>query len=96
MTVELKFTHIGLDHIICANRVSAILPPDTVTARRWLSEARKSGRYVEATRGRSNRSVIIMDDGMVIVSCISPKTLLRRMAAPLDEEMEDELPFEDH
>lgn len=77
---EVRFAHIGKNHLVQVNRVMVVLPVKTKTARRYLEIAKGRGTYVDASRGRPFRSEILMDDGTVITSCIGVMTLLKRFS----------------
>ena len=77
---EVRFAHIGKNHIVQVNRVIAVLPIKTKTAKRYLEIAKGRGTYIDASRGRPFRSEILMDDGTVITSCIGVMTLLKRFS----------------
>ncbi len=93
------FKHIGHGHVIQINRVTAIVPPSTATAREYLRRAKNAGLYIDASLGHRYRSIIILDDGFVVSSAISVSTLLKRFSEDFDtdytnqkqveEEMED-------
>jgi regulator of extracellular matrix RemA (YlzA/DUF370 family) len=36
--------------------------------------------FIDASRGRSHRSILLLDDGTVIASMITPMTLLKRFS----------------
>lgn len=75
-----QFAHIGMNNIVQTNRVLAVIPPHTRTSDRILEVAKGRGQFLDASRGRSHRSILILDDGTVIASCITPMTLLRRFS----------------
>ena len=75
-----QFAHIGMNNIVQTNRVLAVIPPHTRTSDRILEVAKGRGQFLDASRGRSHRSVLMLDDGTVIASCITPMTLLRRFS----------------
>ena len=87
---ELRFTHIGMNNIIQANRVIAVIPLGTVTADRYLEVAKKHNKYHNAALGRKYRSEIIMDDGTVIISCIKARTLMDRLNGEAADNVSDE------
>lgn len=86
---SVQFAHIGMNHLVQTNRILAVCPPSTRAAQRYVKRATERGMYIDASRGRSFRSVIILDDGTVITSCISPMTLLKRFSAPEDQLPDD-------
>ena len=73
------FVHIGMGAVVPKARVIMITPPGSTTATRLLDAAKKSNRYHNATLGKPHRSLVIMDEGYIIMSTISPKTLMRRL-----------------
>lgn len=75
----LKFVSVGIGHIICANRVIAAIRHDTACGQRVVEQAKKSKKLISANVGRKIRSLILIDDGTVIVSTVSLRTLLRRL-----------------
>lgn len=78
MANNIRFASIGLGHIVQTNRVIAVISPGTKSATQFLSRGRKTGMYIDASRGRKFRSIVVMDDGTVISSAISVMTLLQR------------------
>lgn len=75
-----QFAHIGMNNIVQTNRVLAVIPPHTRTSDRILEVAKGRGQFLDASRGRSHRSILMLDDGTVIASCKTPMTLLRRFS----------------
>ena len=93
------FKNIGHGHVLQINRVVAILPPGTVTGTTYMNRAKNAGLYIDASRGHKFRSILILDDGVVVSAAISVATLLKRFSEDfdtdytskedLDEEMEE-------
>ena len=75
------FVHIGMGTIIQKERVIFITQPKSTTAKRYIDIAKKSGKYLDATHGKRFRSIIVMDDGTVIMCMIHAQTLMRRFNA---------------
>ena len=73
------FAHIGMGTVVQKARVLFITKPGVTTANRYVENAKKAHKYHSAAHGKKFRSVIVLDDGTVIISCISPMTLMRRM-----------------
>lgn len=80
-----QFAHIGMNNVVQTNRVLVIIPPATRTANRILEVAKGRGQFIDASRGRSHRAILILDDGTVIASCKSPMTLMKRFSLNPDE-----------
>lgn len=80
----MKLVSIGFGSMIAAQRVVAMLSPDSAPIKRLAQEARERGVLVDASFGRKTQAVLIMDSGHVILSSLSPETLGGRF----DEEQE--------
>lgn len=79
----IQFTHVGLNNMVCANRILAIIPPGTVTANRYKRNAKEIKKFIDATYGKTIESYLLMDEGTVVASHISVKTLVKRLSNPV-------------
>ena len=82
----MKLINIGFGNVVSANRLVAIVSPESAPIKRIVTEAREKGRLVDATYGRRTRAVIIMDSDHVILSAIQPETVAGRLEDDDDEE----------
>lgn len=88
--------NIGFGNIVSANRIVAIVSPDSAPIKRIITEARDRGVLIDATYGRRTRAVIITDSDHVVLSAVQPETVANRlnrelvMAEDVDEEEEDQ------
>jgi regulator of extracellular matrix RemA (YlzA/DUF370 family) len=76
--MDIKLINIGFGNIVSANRVVAIVSPESAPIKRIISEARERGQLVDATYGRRTRAVIIADSGHIVLSAIQPETVAQR------------------
>ena len=74
----MKLINIGFGSMIAANRVLAIVDPDSAPIKRVFQEARDRGMLIDASYGRKTKSVILMDTDHVILSALSPAVLSAR------------------
>lgn len=74
------FASAGFDNIVCANRVLAIITPRTRTAKTFVKAAKDAGTYLDVSLGKTIKSVILFDNGYIILSHISPQTLRFRFS----------------
>ena len=78
--------------MIAADRIIAIVGPDSAPVKRMIQEARDRKRVIDATQGRRTRAVIQTDSDHVVLSAIQPETIAGRVgqrdAAIRDEEKE--------
>ena len=88
----LRLINIGFGNMIAADRIIAIVSPDSAPVKRMIQEARDRKRVIDATQGRRTRAVIQTDSDHVVLSAIQPETIAGRVgqrdAAIRDEEME--------
>ena len=75
----MKFINIGFGNIISANRLVAIVSPESAPIKRIIQEARDRGMLIDATYGRRTRAVIVTDSDHVILSAVQPETVANRM-----------------
>ncbi|WP_126146609.1 DUF370 domain-containing protein [Synechococcus elongatus] len=69
----------GFGNFVAADRLIAIVSPDSAPIRRTVSEARDRGQLVDVTCGRRTRAVLIADSGHVILSALQPETIAGRI-----------------
>ncbi len=84
--VEPRLINIGFGNIVAANRVIAIVAPDSSPIKRIIQEARDKGTLIDATYGRRTRAVVITDSGHVVLSAVQPETVAHRFTAREEEE----------
>ena len=75
----IKLINIGFGNIVSANRLVAIVSPESAPIKRIIQEARDRGMLIDATYGRRTRAVLIMDSGHVILSAVQPETVAGRL-----------------
>jgi len=79
-----RLINIGFRNIVSANRVVAIVSPESAPIKRIIQDAREGNVLIDATYGRRTRSVIITDSGHVVLSAIQPETIAHRFAGKED------------
>lgn len=75
----IQMVNIGFGNIISANRIIAIISPESAPIKRVIQNARDEGKLIDATYGRKTRAVIITDSGHVVLSAILPETVGQRL-----------------
>ena len=90
----IKLINIGFGNIVSANRLVAIVSPESAPIKRIIQEARDRGMLIDATYGRRTRSVIITDSDHIILSAVQTETLANRLddtsSSLADVEVEDD------
>ena len=83
--MSIKMINIGFGNIVAANRIIAIISPESAPIKRIISEARDKGFLIDATYGRRTRAVIVTDSSHVILSAIQPETVANRFNSESEE-----------
>lgn len=78
---KLHFLNIGYGNMVSANRVIALISPDSAPVKRIIQDAKEKGTLIDATYGRKTRCVIVMDDGHIVLSSNMPETVGGRLSA---------------
>ena len=86
----MKLINIGFGNLVAANRLLAVVSPDSAPIKRVIQEARDRGMLIDASYGRKTKSVILMDTDHVILSAIQPETLQARWMDKEDPDTEEE------
>ena len=68
--MSIKFINIGFGNIVSANRLIAIVSPESAPIKRIV---------IDATYGRRTRAVIVTDSDHVILSAVQPDTVAHRL-----------------
>jgi regulator of extracellular matrix RemA (YlzA/DUF370 family) len=76
--MEQSLLNIGFGGTVVAERVVAIVSPNSAPMKRLKNEAKRDKRLVDATHGRRTRSIIVMDSNHVILSAIQAETISQR------------------
>lgn len=80
--------NIGFGNIINADKIIAMITPDSAPAKRMVQKAKEESRLIDATQGRRTRAVIFTENDRVILSALLPDTLSGRMKNRSDTEEE--------
>ena len=82
--------NIGFGNLISAQRLIAIVSPDSAPVKRFIQESRDSGMLIDATYGRKTAAVLIMDSDHVVLSALSAEKLAPRLGVRLEDLTEEE------
>jgi regulator of extracellular matrix RemA (YlzA/DUF370 family) len=81
-----KLLNVGFGNSVVARRVVAIVNPGSAPMKRLREEARQERRLLDATQGRRTRSIIITDNGHVVLSALLAETIAQRYEQTVWEE----------
>ena len=84
--MDQNLLNIGFGNNVVAERVIAIVSPNSAPMKRLKDEAKAEKRLIDATQGRRTRSIIVMDSNHVVLSAIQAETVSQRYATLKDAE----------
>jgi regulator of extracellular matrix RemA (YlzA/DUF370 family) len=76
--MDQNLLNIGFGNTVVAERVVAIVSPNSAPMKRLKDEAKDEKRLIDATQGRRTRSIIIMDSNHIVLSAIQAETISQR------------------
>lgn len=86
----MKLVNVGFGNLISAQRLVAVIGPESAPVKRMIQEARGAGTLVDATYGRKTRAVLMMDSGHIVLSALQPETVAARIGGKETETGEEE------
>ena len=86
----MKLIPIGFGSLVSAERLVAIVSPESAPIKRLIQESRDRGMLVDATYGRKTASVLLMDSDHVILSALSTEKMAPRLGVKLSDFTEEE------
>ncbi len=86
----MKLVNIGFGNMVSANRMVAIVSPESAPIKRIVQEAKEKGTLIDATHGRRTRAVIITDSDNVILTYLQSETVANRVNEEESVQYEEE------
>ena len=86
----MKLVNIGFGNMVSANRIVAIVSPESAPIKRIIQDSKERGTLIDATHGRRTRAVIITDSDHIILTYLQAETLANRIAEENSIEGEDD------
>ena len=82
----MQLVNIGFGNIVSAERIVAIVSPESAPIKRLIQEAKDNKTAVDATYGRRTRAALIMDSGHIILSAVQPETVGGRIDKTISQD----------
>lgn len=70
--------NIGFGNVVNTDKIIAIIRPDSAPAKRMVQRAKEEEQIVDATQGRRTKSLILIENGCLVLSALQPETLTGR------------------
>ena len=75
----MQFVNIGFGNLVNADKILAMVTPDSAPAKRLVQNAKEEGRLIDATQGRRTRGILVMEEGSMVLSSLLPETVASRV-----------------
>ena len=86
----MQLINIGFGNLVSAQRILAIVSPDSAPFKRLIQESRDRGMLIDATYGRKTAAVLIMDSDHVVLSAFSTEKLAPRLGLKAEDFAQEE------
>ena len=81
--------NIVFGNIINADKIVAMITPDSAPAKRMIQKAKEESRLIDATQGRRTRAVIFTENDRIVLSALLPDTLSGRIRQKTGSDQSD-------
>lgn len=85
----MKLINIGFGNMVSAQRLIAVVSPESAPIKRMVQEARDRGTLIDATYGRRTRAVLVMDNDHLVLSALQPETVSNRLTGEKDGDVQE-------
>lgn len=82
----MQLVNIGFGNMVSAERMIAIVSPESAPIKRIVQDSKERGVLIDATCGRKTRTVIIMESDHVVLSALQPETVANRFSNQGDQD----------
>jgi len=79
------FLKIGFGNLVSAERIIAVVSPESSPVKRLIQESRDRGSLIDATSGRKTRAVLVMDSDHLVLSALTVEDLTAELARESQE-----------
>ncbi|MBQ3665425.1 MAG: DUF370 domain-containing protein [Lachnospiraceae bacterium] len=80
-----RLINAGYGNCVNADKVVSIVSVDSAPVKRIVQNAKDKGMAIDATQGRKTKSVIVMDDGHIVLSALVTETFVSRYNNPTEK-----------
>ncbi len=81
----MKLINIGFGSMLAAQRILAVVSPDSAPVKRVVQEAKERAMLIDASYGHKTKAVILMDTDHVILSALEPETISARFESKQED-----------
>ncbi len=70
--------NIGFGNAVNSAKIMAVISPLSAPAKRMITSAKETGKFIDATQGRKTKAVIVLDNDSILLSALQPETITKR------------------
>lgn len=74
----MAFVNIGYGNVVNSEKVISIVSPEAAPVKRMIQGAKDDGTAIDATCGKKTKSVLVMENQMLVLSSLLPDTIAGR------------------
>ena len=82
----MKLINIGFGNLVNADRVVAVVSPESAPVKRIVQNAKENGKLIDVSQGRKTMSVIFTDTEHVLLSYLKADRICERFTDDTSEE----------
>ncbi len=71
----MKFIKIGFGNMVLAQRIIAIIGPESSPVKRLIQDAKDRGTLIDASSGRKTKTVLLMDSDHLVLSSLTSEEI---------------------
>ncbi len=75
----MRMLNIGYGNLVAVDKLISIISPESAPIKRMIQDNREKGKIVDATFGRRTKSLLVMENGYIILSALMPETIAARL-----------------
>lgn len=87
---EIVLINIGFGNLVSAQRLVAVVSPDSAPIKRMIQEGREQGIVIDASYGRKTRAVLVMDNDHLVLSALETQDIAHRLTEKREQQEEQE------
>ena len=74
-----RIINIGYGNMVNSDKIIGVIKPEAAPVKRMIQTAKDNGVAYDATCGRKTKSVIVLENGRLILSALLPETIASRI-----------------
>lgn len=73
-----ELMNIGFGNLVHVDKIVTVITPDSAPAKRLVQKAKSEEQIVDATQGRKTRSILVMENHLIVLSALGTDTIAGR------------------